>query len=197
MAVEKIRSLTGVFKIHIIGQCQDGWQAAIYTSLYPEKIASLTAAAAPIDLSAVYSLINDYARLPMVFFEYLVVIGNGLMDGKYMLLGFKNMQPQEHYVRKYYDMWNMIESDDQARLDRFFRFQNWYKYKQKLPGQLYLDIIKNIFKENNLTKPGSFSVRGIPVDLRNISCPVVILAGKKDLHKCKVRCCPEFFLSRS
>ena len=42
----------------------------------------------------------------------LVAIGNGLMDGKYMLLGFKNMQPQEHYVRKYYDMWNMIESDD-------------------------------------------------------------------------------------
>lgn len=180
MAVEKIRSLTGVFKIHIVGQCQGGWQAAIYTSLYPEKIASLTAAAAPIDLSAAHSPINDYARLPMAFFEYLVAIGNGLMDGKYMLLGFKNMQPQEHYVRKYYDMWNMIESDDQARLDRFFRFQNWYGYTQKLPGQLYLDIIKNIFKENNLTKPGSFSVRGIPVDLRNISCPVVILAGKKD-----------------
>jgi class III poly(R)-hydroxyalkanoic acid synthase PhaC subunit len=179
-AVDKIRNITGMDKIHLVGECQGGWQAAIYTSLYQDKIHSLVAAAAPIDLAAAPSEIVEYAQLPMPFFEYLVAIGNGLMDGKYMLMGFKNMQPEQHYVRKYFNLWNMIDTNDQEGLARFKQFEKWYAHTQKLPGKFYLEIIKDIFKENNLTKPGSFSVNGKAVDLRNITCPITILAGKKD-----------------
>jgi len=179
-AVETVRNITGLFKIHLVGECQGGWQAAIYTSLYQEKIASLVTAAAPIDMEAAPSEIVDYAKLPMAFFEYLVALGNGLMDGRYILTGFKNMQPEEHYLRKYFNLWDMIDREDEKALQRFKRFENWYAYTQKMPGRFYLEIIKNIFKENNLTKPGAFSLDGREVNLKNITCPIVILAGKKD-----------------
>ncbi len=179
-AVDEIRNRTGIFKIHLVGQCQGGWQAAIYTSLFPEKIASLITAAAPIDMEAAPSSIVDYAHLPEDFFSYLVALGNGLMDGKYILNGFKSLQAQEHYVEKYRRLWQWIEAHNEENINRFLTFEKWYEYTQKLPGRFYLEIIRFIFKENSLTQPGHLKLDGRPVDLRHIGCPVIILAGKKD-----------------
>lgn len=179
-AVEEIRKRTGVYKIHIVGQCQGGWQASIYTSLYQDKIATLVSAAAPIDVEAEPSAIIDDAKMPMAVFEFMVATGNGLMDGKWILSGFKNMQASEHYVNKYWRLWDMIRLNDEEGIKRFVHFENWYEYTQKIPGRFYLEIIKNIFKENNLTKPGTIKLDGNPVDLKNINCPVIIMAGKKD-----------------
>ena len=179
-AVDQVRERTGVYKIHLVGQCQGGWQAAIYTSLYQEKIATLVTAAAPIDVQAEPSGIVEDAQLPMDFFKYMVKMGNGLMNGRFILWGFKNMQAEEHYVRKYNRLWNMVQEGDDDGIRRFLHFENWYEYTQHLPGRFYLQIIKNIFKENNLTKPGNLRLDGRPVDLRNITCPIIILAGKKD-----------------
>ncbi|MGE5403390.1 MAG: alpha/beta fold hydrolase, partial [Candidatus Saccharibacteria bacterium] len=87
-AVDQVRERTGRYKIHIVGQCQGGWQATVYTSLFQDKIATLVSAAAPIDLAAAPSPIVEDSKLPMEFFEYMVATHNGLMDGYFMLLGF-------------------------------------------------------------------------------------------------------------
>ncbi len=179
-AIEEIRRRTGLFKIHLVGECRGGWQAAIYTSIYPEKIASLVVAAAPIDVEASPSPMNDYAKLPMSFFRYLVYIGGGLMKGRYILTGFKNMQPEEHYINKYNRLWKMLEENDEAGIERFKRFENWYEYTQDLPGRFYLEIVNYIFKENALVKPNYLKLDGQAIDLGKIDCPVVIMAGKKD-----------------
>ncbi|ABI68455.1 alpha/beta fold hydrolase [Syntrophomonas wolfei] len=180
-AVEEVRKRTGVYKIHLVGQCQGGWQASIYTSLFPDKISTLVSAAAPIDVNAKPSPIVEYAqKLSIDVFRFMVNSGGGVMPGKFILQGFKSMQPEEHYVRKYFRLWQMIKEGDEDGVKRFIHFENWYQYTQNLPGRFYLEIVKNIFKENNLTKPGSFQLDGRPVDLRNISCPVIIMAGKKD-----------------
>ena len=179
-AVEEIRRRTDIYKIHLVGQCQGGWQAAIYTALFQDKIAYLNTEAAPIDLEAAHSPINDNAKMPMAFFEYLVALGNGLMPGYFMLMGFKNMQADEHYVRKYQRLWDMVRLGDEAGIKRFIHFETWYEYTQFLPGRFYLEIIQNIFKENKLTKPNSFKILGQGVDLRNIDCPVIIMAGERD-----------------
>jgi poly(3-hydroxyalkanoate) synthetase len=102
------------------------------------------------------------------------------MNGKYILWGFKQMQAEEHFFRKYLELWKMVKEENEEYIKRFLHFENWYEYTQYLPGRFYLEIIKNIFKENNLTKPGSFSLDGRPIDLRNINCPVIIMAGATD-----------------
>ncbi|PKM76688.1 MAG: esterase [Firmicutes bacterium HGW-Firmicutes-15] len=179
-AVDIIRERTDIFKIHIVGQCQGGWQATLYTSLFPDKISTLVSAAAPIDVKAAPSQIIDMAQMPMPIFEFLVATGNGLMQGKYMVSGFKSMQPEEHYIKKFSNLWNMIKNEDEEGLKRFILFENWYECVHNLPGRFYLDAIKNIFKANNFTKPGSFKLDGRAVDFRNITCPVILMAGKKD-----------------
>src|SRR6185437_8205838 len=36
-------------RVNLIGDCQGGWLASIYTALYPERVNTLTLAGAPID----------------------------------------------------------------------------------------------------------------------------------------------------
>jgi len=179
-AVETIREKTGIFRINLVGQCQGGWQAAVYTALHQEKISALITAAAPIDVEAEPSPIVDNAKMPLFFFQNLVAMGNGLMDGKLMLMGFKNMQPEEHYFNKYFRLWKWVLEEDEENIKRYIRFENWYEYTQMLPGRFYLEIIENIFQKNNLTKPNAMKINGQFLDLKNIDCPVIILAGAKD-----------------
>ncbi|NPV93224.1 MAG: alpha/beta fold hydrolase [Firmicutes bacterium] len=179
-AVDVIRKRTDIFKIHLVGECQGGWQAAVYTALYPEKISALVVAASPIDVEAAPSEIVDNARLPMRLFEALVESNHGLMNGKYIITGFKNMEPHEHYWHKYFRLWKMVATDDEDNIRRYQRFEEWYEQPQMLPGRFYLEVIDKIFKKNGMINPGTLKINGTSVDLKNISCPLILVGGEKD-----------------
>ena len=48
-----------------------------------------------------------------------------------------------------------------------------------LPGRWYLQVIKQLFKENRLAK-GEFVGLGRKLSLRNITCPAYLLASASD-----------------
>ncbi len=180
-AVDEILADTGEKSLHLVGQCQGGWQAAIYTSLFPEKISSLVVAAAPINFEAEKGPLNDIVdRLPLGFYEFLVTSGFGLLRGNYMLMGFKYLDPYQHYYKKYIDLWNLIWSQNEAGLERFDRFENWYELIQNLPGKFYLEVVENIFKKNGMINKETLKLKGKFVDLENIECPLILMAGEKD-----------------
>ncbi|UMZ74133.1 alpha/beta fold hydrolase [Natranaerofaba carboxydovora] len=186
-AVHNISSRTGHDSIHLVGQCQGGWQAAMYASLFPQKISSLVVAAAPINLEAERGPLNDFIdNLPMSFYESLVASGFGLLKGDHMLAGFKNMDPHKHYYKKYIDLWNLIWLEDENGLERFDRFTNWYELTQDLPGKFYLEVVEKIFKNNGMVNPGTIELndkieaKDKCVDLTKIDCPVILMAGEKD-----------------
>ncbi|UMZ74034.1 alpha/beta fold hydrolase [Natranaerofaba carboxydovora] len=180
-AVEKIREETGLDSITLIGQCQGGWQASVYTSLYQDKISKLVVAASPIDFYAERDFMNDYVDdYPMEFFEWLVKLGGGVMKGDFILKGFKSYDPYQHYIKKYQDLWKMILEDDKEGIERYKRFYNWYEYTQDLPGKFYLEVVEKIFKKNGMINPGTIVINNTSVDLSNITCPLFLLAGEKD-----------------
>jgi class III poly(R)-hydroxyalkanoic acid synthase PhaC subunit len=178
-AIEAIKENSAAGKVHIVGQCQGGWQAAMYSSLFPQKIKSLIVAAAPIDFEAEKCAITSYVKMPLSYFRALVSLGFGLMDGKIMVLGFKSLQMNEHYHLKYKHLWEMIENNDEDAIQRYLRFENWYGYTQKLPGRFYLEVVDKLFKKNELVKK-LIKINGEFVDLQNIHCRTIILAGEKD-----------------
>ncbi len=180
-SVNEILLRTGLDKVHLVGQCQGGWQAAMYTSLFPKKIASLVVAAAPINFEAERGPLNELVeRLPMSFYENLVTSGHGLLKGKHMLSGFKNMDPHKHYYKNYIKLWNLIWSENEDGLERFDRFTNWYELTQDLPGRFYLEVVKNIFVKNGMVNRGVLKLSDRYVDISNIECPLVLMVGKKD-----------------
>lgn len=165
-------------RVGLVGLCQGGWCAAMYAARFPAKIARLVLAGAPIDTDAGEGAIKDAAhRLPMRFYEDLVRAGGGLLKGAFMLEGFKSMHPVEQYLGKFIDLYEHI--DDPSYIKRFEAFERWYEYTIDLPGAWYLQVIREIFKENRLTR-GSFVGLGRRLDLKEITCPIFLLAGEHD-----------------
>lgn len=179
LAVDKMRELNNVTKVHMIGQCQGGWQAAMYTSIHQDKIATLTVAASPIDFHAERGVLNEIVdNLPIEFYEKLTA--KGFLDGQDMLKGFKMLQANEHYHLKYVKEFSMALSQDKKAMARLIHFERWYNHTQNVPKRFYLEVVTEVFKNNCLANPGSFQVDSEPIDLKNIVCPLVMIGGTKD-----------------
>ena len=165
-------------RVNLVGLCQGGWVSAMIAARFPDKVNSLVLAGAPIDTDAGNGPIKRMAHeSPMSFYEELVELGGGLMRGKFMLQGWKNMHPEQHYIQDQIDLYEHI--DDPAYLKKEETFESWYENPIDLPGRWYLQVIGQLFKENRLAK-GRFMGLGRKLNLRNITCPVYLLAGAAD-----------------
>ena len=168
-------------RVHLVGDCQGGWLAVIYTALHPDTVATLTIAGAPVDFHAGEPLIHDWIRLlspdgRMDFYRALVAAGGGVLPGEVLLNGFKAMQPQGETDRQ---LGVLAHLADPAYVERYARFENWFQHTQPIPGAFYLWIVEHLFQRNELVA-GTLVVEGRVVDLAAIDCPLYLLAGSTD-----------------
>jgi poly(3-hydroxyalkanoate) synthetase len=165
-------------RVNLIGLCQGGWMSAMYAARYPKKVRSLVLAGSPINTDAGTGPIRAMAHeLPMSEYEDLVSLGDGLMRGHFMLDAWKGMHPGEQYIKKYIDLYEHV--DDPVYLKKTEAFEAWFENPIDVPGRWYLQAVKELFKENNLAG-GRFVALGRRISLRNIVCPVYLLAGDRD-----------------
>ena len=165
-------------RVNLVGLCQGGWVSAMVAARFPDKVNKLVLAGAPIDTDAGNGPIKRMAhKSPMSFYEELVEMGGGLMKGSYMLQGWKNMHPEQHYIQDHVDLYEHI--DDPKYLKKEETFESWYENPIDLPGRWYLQVINQIFKKNLLAK-GKFVGLGRVLNLHDIKCPVYLLAGAND-----------------
>jgi len=164
-------------RAHLIGLCQGGWMCAMYAARFPLRVCSLVLAGAPIDTDAGTGAVRQMAHtLPMSFFKGLVSIGGGLMHGQVMIAGWKSMHPEKQW-EKYIDLYQHIE--DKNYIERVETFESWYENPINLPGAFYLQSVQQLFKENRLAH-GEFVALGKQLSLKDITCPVFLLAGDAD-----------------
>jgi poly(3-hydroxybutyrate) depolymerase len=165
-------------RAHLVGLCQGGWLSAMLAARYPGKAVSLVLAGAPIDTHAGNGPVTRLAkRTPLSFYRSLVAMGGGRMRGRFMLQGWKNMHPDEHYWGKYIDLFDNITNPQYVQRAR--HFARWYEHVVDLPGRLYLEAVKHLFKLNRLAR-GEFVALGERISLKNITVPVYLLAGADD-----------------
>lgn len=163
-------------RANLVGLCQGGWLSAMYAARFPQKVASLVLAGSPIDTDAGDGPIKRMAHTyPTSFYEELVKLSGGLMRGKFMLRGWKNMNPEQHYITDHVDLYEHI--DDPAYLKNEEAFESWYENPVDLPGRWYMQAIVQIFKENRFAK-GTFVALGQTLNLKAVTCPVYLLAGE-------------------
>jgi poly(3-hydroxybutyrate) depolymerase len=166
------------FRTAVIGRHEVTSAVRAFAARFPHKVATLVLAGARIDTDAGDGPVKHMAHeFPTAFYEGLVAMGDGLMLGEIMLQGWKSMHPMQHYIQEHIDLYEHI--DDPVYLWKEEAFESWYENPIDLPGRFYLQTIVQLFKENRLAK-GSFVALGRRLDLKNITCPVYLLAGATD-----------------
>jgi poly(3-hydroxybutyrate) depolymerase len=168
-------------RVNLVGDCQGGWLAVIYAALYPDTVATLTIAGAPVDFHAGEPLIHDWIRLlspagQLDFYRALVAANGGILPGDALLAGYKLMQPEAETDRQLQLLAHIGEA---GHSERYRAFEDWFQHTQAIPGTFYLWIVERLFMRNELVL-GDLEAHGRRVDLAGIRCPLYLLAGAKD-----------------
>jgi len=111
---------------------------------------------------------------PRIVYEELVALGGGLMKGKYMLQGWKNMHPEQHYIQDHVDLYEHIDDAGIPREGRDLR--ELVRNPIDLPGRWYLQVITQISRRNRLAKANSLARP--QARSSHITCPTYLLQAQ-------------------
>jgi poly(3-hydroxyalkanoate) synthetase len=160
--------------VDLIGLC---WLALVYAARFPKKVRRLGLVGAPIDTATAESQLSRFvAGVPFSMFDELVRLGEGIVDGERTLKawGLSDDSNEAETVLQ-----NPPNIDPVRRRELTDRFQQWYSETVNLPGIFYLQVVKWLFRENQIAE-GRFIALGQRVDLMSMRAPIFLLAAGND-----------------
>ena len=172
--VDFIRETHKLPAINLLGKCQGGTFAAIYTSLYPEKIKNLVTVAAPFDFDIEEGLLFKWSKSLDID---LLIDAYGVLPGAFLNNVFIMLSPYNLAIGKYINILNSF--DDPKALGEFLRMEKWIFDCPDQAGENYRTWIKELWQQNKLIK-GEFHLGAKRVDLKNITMPLLNIHGTKD-----------------
>ena len=164
--------------VDLIGLCQGGWLSLIYAARFPGKVRRLVLVGAPIDVMAEPSLPSARARMtPDAVIDDIIRAGNGLVLGQTLL----DLWPQEDDESAFViDALQLpgppVNEKDRKTAETFLR---WQQRPLDLPGPYFSEVCEWVFRENRIAA-GRFCALGRVVELRELHCPLFLLAGDRD-----------------
>jgi poly(3-hydroxyalkanoate) synthetase len=164
--------------VDLIGLCQGGWMALVYSARFPGKVRKLVLAGAPVDTMAAPSVLSALADgIPLEIFREVVRLGDDLVLGSKMLKLWGATSAEAEDIRQ------LLESDEAAGSPAFARlevaFRDWYGSTVDLPGTFFLEVIEKLYKRNEIVA-GKFAALGKRINLANIKVPIFLLAARDD-----------------
>jgi polyhydroxyalkanoate synthase len=172
--VDVVRERTGCEKINLLGVCQGGTFAIIYSALFPEKIRNLITMVAPVDFHTTDGLLNVWSQHMNID---NMVDTMGIIPGDFMNVGFLMLKPFQLMVDKYVGL--MDNLDDPATVTNFVRMEKWIFDSPAQAGEAYRKFLKDLYQENKLAK-GELEMGGRLVDLKKIDMPLLNIYATED-----------------
>jgi len=173
-AVDFIRETHGLASINLMGVCQGGTFATIYSAIHPEKVKNLTLLVTPIDFESNDGLLFRWARDLEV--EVIVDGYGGLIPGPFLDAGFQMLKPMLK-VRKQKNLMNMLDNSD--RVMNFMRMEKWINDLPDQSGECYRQFIKDLYQANKLAK-NELVVGKHKVDLKKLTAPLLNIYATED-----------------
>lgn len=174
-AVRQVSRRTGAEKINMLGQCLGGTIAAVFTSLYPDKINRLGLLTTPVDFedAGLLALWTDKSRFNVdkVVDSFGSVVPPDFIHACFQFLDTKAT------VERYKKLFNNVL--DENFLYYYRSMDTWLSDKIPFPGEVFRKFIKGLYQENELAR-GIFPINGRNADLANIKCPVINVVAELD-----------------
>jgi polyhydroxyalkanoate synthase subunit PhaC len=176
-AIDSVRELLGVDAVHAIGYCVAGTTLAATLALLAargeaNKVASATFFTAQVDFAQAgdLNLFVDDEQMKLI----QSLSGDGFLDGRYMAATFNLLRGRDliwNYVTN-----NYLLGDDYAPFDLL----HWNGDVTNLPAKWHRAYLTDLYRDNKLVQPGAISVAGTPIDLRRVTTPAYVQAGRED-----------------
>ena len=172
-AVDFVRKSTGNDKIHKMGICQGGTFSAIYASIFPEKLKTLTTYVAPFDFSGNECMLYRWTK-DIDIDSMVDAMGN--IPASMINSGFGMLKPSME-VSKFLGLSDIL--DDEEKLANFLRMEKWKADCPDLAGEMFRKYIIDLWRENKLIK-GEFILGEHKVNLKNLTIPFLNIYATED-----------------
>ena len=172
-AVEKIKEITGSQKVSLFGYCWGGLFALIYCITNQNNVKNLILHATPVDVEKQKTTIENWAA--HLNADHLVdTFGN--VPGWLLNLAFFLRNPIENILKypKYFS-----EPRTRDEFIQFFATETWLYDSTPIIGEVYREIVDQIYRQNLLIK-NKMRVGSDIINLKNITIPVLNIVGTKD-----------------
>jgi polyhydroxyalkanoate synthase subunit PhaC len=174
--VRKVLRASGSEELSLFGYCQGGTMAAMYASLFPEgPLRNLVLLATPVRFTPGNAGIFEPFTSERFFDPDPVVEAFGnvpLTD----LFGTGRRLPGPE--RRAGDLPSRLPRE--AFTDSFLAASEWVDDGVPFPGAAFRSWVLDFYRHDRLAR-GELELRGLRVDLSNVTCPVLNVAGKQDL----------------
>jgi polyhydroxyalkanoate synthase len=181
-AAAKVQRASGSKAFSLLGYCMGGTMAAMYAALFPDAgIKNLILLTAPISFTpAAKGSQNGWLSTQFLDADRIATafgnIPSDLID-----LGIRMLQPVRGYMDPYVTLWeHMITGKP---MDTWLAMNQWVNDGVPFSGAVFRQWMGDYYQQNKLIK-GQIQLRGCRVDLADITCSLLSIAGTKD------RICP-------
>lgn len=178
-------------KLHLLGYCMGGTMSTLLTSLYPERIKTLTLLAAPIDfgcqskddgqagpaeqpeLQSLLSVWTDRKNFDVDAF----VDAHGNCPGWFLQSCFTAIKPIQGLIEKNIAFYEQMA--DVRFISNYFAMELWINDNIPVAGETFRAFVRDLYQRNQLVR-GQFHLGKRRVDLGQITCPLLLLTAKND-----------------
>jgi polyhydroxyalkanoate synthase len=176
-AVDVVREITGVEKIHALGFCVGGTilscASGVLAARGEDKLETVTLLTTMIDFSdpGDIGLLIDEGHVAL----REATIGNGgILPGKELAFTFGTLRANDLIWRYVVDSY--LKGAEPDTFDLLY----WDSDSVSLPGPMYCWYTRNAYLENKLREPGKTTQCGVDIDLTQVKAPFYILASRED-----------------
>ena len=176
-AIDTVRAALDVPAVHTIGYCVAGTTLAATLAILAargdaEKVKSATFFTAQVDFEKAGELLHFVSDDQLALLDTLTP--DGFLDGRYMASVFNQLRGRDliwNYVTN-----NYLLGKDYAPFDLL----HWNGDTTNLPATWHRQYLTDLYRDNLLSKPGTLSALGTPIDLGRVTTPSYIQAGRED-----------------
>ena len=186
-AVEGVLTDSGAEGLTLFGYCQGGTMSAVYASLFPEEhLKNLILLTTPTDFApedpGLFGLWTLWSRNSENYFDpdsIVQAFGNVPEDffKRVAETQASSLKPLPDFAGSYAKMWDRVMPEKSMTI--WLAVSKWVDDGAPFPGEAFKQWIRDFYQQNKLPK-GEIELRGRRVDLSNIECPLLNVAGSKD-----------------
>ena len=176
-ALDKVTEESGVPEVNVIGYCIGGTLLATTLSYLKaqgdKRVKSAT----------FFTTLTDFRDAGDIkVFVDETQIGNlekvmskkGYLEGRKMATAFNMLRSNDL-------IWSFVVNNYLLGKDPFpFDLLYWNSDATRMPAAMHSFYLRHMYRENKLVEPGGITMRGVPIDLRQIDIPVYILSAQQD-----------------
>jgi polyhydroxyalkanoate synthase len=101
----------------------------------------------------------------------------GNIPPEFVDFGNKLLKPVTNFLSTYTNLYDKMY--DEQFVNGWRAMNQWVNDGVPFPGEAYRQLIKDFYQDNAIAR-GTFKMRGRPVNLANITCPLLNIAAERD-----------------